>query len=90
MNIGNLLKIAYSSIMRNKTRTLLTILGVVIGISSVIAMVSLGQSSQKNINNQVSTMENSSMIKQSMAKGCFSFMPKVLVSKSHFNKAWMV
>jgi putative ABC transport system permease protein len=56
MNIGNLLKIAYSSIMRNKTRTLLTILGVVIGISSVIAMVSLGQSSQKNINNQVSTM----------------------------------
>jgi hypothetical protein len=42
--------------MRNKTRTLLTILGVVIGISSVIAMVSLGQSSQKNINNQVSTM----------------------------------
>ena len=61
MNIGNLLKIAYSSIMRNKTRTLLTILGVVIGISSVIAMVSLGQSSQKNINNQVSTMGTNSV-----------------------------
>ena len=37
MNIGNLLKIAYSSIMRNKTRTLLTILGVVIEAISLFA-----------------------------------------------------
>lgn len=56
MSILNLLKIAYEAILRNKTRTLLTILGVVIGISSVIAMVSLGQSSTENINNQVSSM----------------------------------
>ena len=56
MSILNLLKIAYQAILRNKTRTFLTILGVVIGISSVIAMVSLGQSSTENINNQVSSM----------------------------------
>lgn len=56
MNITNLLKIAYQAILRNPTRTLLTILGVVIGISSVIAMVSLGQSSTENINSQVSSM----------------------------------
>ena len=56
MNISNLLKIAYDAILRNKTRTLLTILGVVIGIASVITMVSLGQSSTQSINNQVSQM----------------------------------
>lgn len=56
MNITNLLKVAWDAILRNKTRTLLTILGIVIGISSVIAMVSIGQSSQQSITNQVSSM----------------------------------
>ncbi|MCQ2193826.1 MAG: ABC transporter permease [Paludibacteraceae bacterium] len=56
MNIANLLKVAIDAILRNKTRTLLTILGVVIGIASVIAMVSIGQSSQQSITEQVSSM----------------------------------
>lgn len=56
MNLLNLLKLAYKALLRNKTRALLTMLGIIIGISSVIAMVSLGQSSQQSINNQVSSM----------------------------------
>ncbi len=56
MNIINLLKIACKALMRNKTRAFLTMLGIVIGISSVITMVSIGQSSQASINNQVSQM----------------------------------
>ena len=56
MNILNLLKIAYKALLRNKTRALLTMLGIIIGIASVIAMVSLGQSSSQSINNQISTM----------------------------------
>ena len=56
MKIINLLKIAYKALLRNKTRALLTMLGIIIGISSVIAMVSLGQSSSKSINDQISTM----------------------------------
>ena len=56
MNILNLFKIAYKALLRNKTRAFLTMLGIIIGISSVIAMVSLGQSSQKSINNQISSM----------------------------------
>ena len=42
--------------MRNKMRAFLTMLGIIIGISSVIAMVSLGQSSSQSINNQISSM----------------------------------
>lgn len=56
MKFINLLKIAYKALLRNKTRALLTMLGVIIGISSVIAMVSLGQSSSVSINDQISSM----------------------------------
>lgn len=56
MNLYNLLKISYEALLRNKARALLTMLGIIIGIASVIAMVSLGQSSQANINNQLSSM----------------------------------
>jgi len=54
MNFFNLLKIAYVAIIRNKTRAGLTMLGIIIGIASVIAMVSLGQSSSVSINEQIS------------------------------------
>ncbi len=56
MKLLNLIKIAYRALLRNKTRALLTMLGIIIGISSVIAMVSLGQSSSKSINDQISGM----------------------------------
>jgi len=55
MNFFNLFKIAYRALLRNKTRAMLTMLGIIIGIASVIAMVSLGQSSTLSINNQISS-----------------------------------
>ena len=55
MNFFNLFKIACKALLRNKTRAMLTMLGIVIGIASVIAMVSLGQSSSQSINNQISS-----------------------------------
>lgn len=56
MKIKNLIKIAWSALMRNKTRALLTMLGIIIGISSVIAMVSIGESSTRGINDEISSM----------------------------------
>jgi putative ABC transport system permease protein len=56
MNLPNLFKIAYRALLRNKTRAFLTMLGIIIGISSVIAMVGLGQSSSRSINDQISSM----------------------------------
>ncbi len=56
MNIVNLIKIAWQALLRNKTRALLTMLGIIIGIGSVIAMVSLGQSSTKGISAEISSM----------------------------------
>ena len=56
MNIGNLIKIAISSLFRNKMRTALTMLGIVIGIASVIAMVSIGQASTQSVRGELSSM----------------------------------
>ena len=56
MNIGNLIKIAISSLFRNKMRTVLTMLGIIIGIASVIAMVSIGQASTQSVQEELSSM----------------------------------
>lgn len=56
MSLINLLNIAIVALMRNKTRAFLTMLGVVIGITSVISMLSLGQSSTLNVQNEISGM----------------------------------
>lgn len=55
MKFFNLFKIAYKALLRNKGRSLLTMLGIIIGIASVIAMVSIGKSSSQNINSQISS-----------------------------------
>ncbi|HEY5561315.1 MAG TPA: ABC transporter permease [Clostridiaceae bacterium] len=53
MNFLENLKMAYNSIIGNKMRSFLTMLGIIIGISSVIAIVSLGQGGQNSINDQI-------------------------------------
>lgn len=49
MNTKDILQETYTSLSSNKARSGLTILGIVIGISSVIAMVSIGQGAQSSI-----------------------------------------
>lgn len=56
MNVLNLVKIAIKALLRNKSRAFLTMLGIIIGIASVIAMVSLGQSSTLSVRDQLSGM----------------------------------
>ncbi|MBO4530180.1 MAG: ABC transporter permease [Paludibacteraceae bacterium] len=56
MNFGNLLKIALRAIGNNKLRSFLTMLGIIIGVGSVIAMLAIGQGSKQSIQNQISEM----------------------------------
>lgn len=49
MNILETIKSAFSSVLSNKMRTLLTMLGIIIGIGSVIMITSIGQGSQSKI-----------------------------------------
>ena len=56
MNILNLIKVALSAIKRNKTRSFLTMLGIIIGVASVIAMLAIGEGSNASIKEQISAM----------------------------------
>jgi putative ABC transport system permease protein len=56
------MKIAFDALTRNKVRSALTMLGIIIGVASVIAMVSLGQGAQKQVQDQISSMGTNLLI----------------------------
>lgn len=56
MNLANLLKIALKALNNNKLRCFLTMLGIIIGVASVITMLAIGQGSKNSIKEQISEM----------------------------------
>ena len=56
MKVKNLLMAALRSLGKNKMRTFLTMLGIIIGVASVIAMLAIGQGSKQSIQAQISTL----------------------------------
>ena len=56
MNGTNLLKIAIRALSNNKLRGFLTMLGIIIGVASVITMLAIGQGSKKSIQKQIGEM----------------------------------
>lgn len=56
MNLANLLKIALKALNNNKLRCFLTMLGIIIGVASVITMLAIGQGSKDSIRRQISEM----------------------------------
>ena len=56
MNGTNLFKIAIRALANNKLRAFLTMLGIIIGVASVIAMLAIGQGSKRSIQKQISEM----------------------------------
>jgi putative ABC transport system permease protein len=56
MNYSNLFRIAIRALIRNKLRAFLTMLGIVIGVASVIAMLAIGEGSKVNITKEMSSM----------------------------------
>lgn len=56
MNGTNLFKIALRALNNNKLRAFLTMLGIIIGVASVITMLAIGQGSKKSIQAQIAEM----------------------------------
>ncbi|PVD53639.1 multidrug ABC transporter substrate-binding protein [Terrimonas sp.] len=56
MNVINLFRIAWKALVRNKLRAFLTMLGIIIGVASVITMVAIGEGSKQSIRDQLSGM----------------------------------
>ena len=51
-----IIRIAFRALARNKTRAALTMLGIIIGVSAVIVMVSIGQGAQASVQAQIESM----------------------------------
>ncbi len=56
MNVIQGIKMAFKSILSNKLRSLLTMLGIIIGVTAVIALVSLGQGATKSVTEQLQSL----------------------------------
>ena len=56
MNVLMIIRIAFRALARNKTRAALTMLGIIIGVSAVIVMVSIGQGAQATVQAQIEGM----------------------------------
>lgn len=55
-NIGNLFKIALRALLNNKTRSMLTMFGIIIGVASVITMLAIGEGSKQSIQSSIESM----------------------------------
>jgi len=62
MNWVTALQLALRALSRNKTRAMLTMLGVVIGVGSVIAMLGIGSGAQQRIAAQLESMGTNSLV----------------------------
>jgi putative ABC transport system permease protein len=60
--LSKLLKASFKSIMKNRMRSLLTSLGIIIGVSAVIVMVGIGSGSQKRIEQEIQSLGTNMII----------------------------
>ena len=56
MSLPELLRLALSRLRTNRLRAALTMLGVIIGVASVVALVGVGQGTTSNITNALSSL----------------------------------
>ena len=56
MKIFKLLAIAQSSLLKNRTRSILTMLGIIIGVGAVIVMRAIGDGAQQNIEERINSL----------------------------------
>ena len=56
MNYSNLFKVALKAILSHKSRTFLSMLGIIIGVAAVIVMMAIGQGSKESIRSEISKM----------------------------------
>ena len=62
MSFGMIFKVAVLAILRNKTRALLTCLGIIVGIAAVIAVLAIGKGASTMMLNEISSMGNNLMM----------------------------
>ena len=62
MKWKNIIKVAYKSLIRSRMRSLLTTLGIIIGVAAVIVMVGVGEGAQKDIEARINSLGSNLII----------------------------
>ena len=62
MNFPMTFRIAYKALGRNKMRSSLTMLGIIIGVGAVIAMIAIGSGAKARIQEQIASMGSNLLI----------------------------
>src|SRR6266480_6565002 len=65
MDLLAIIRIALRALARNKMRSMLTMLGIIIGVGAVIAMVGVGQGAQSQVQQQIANMGSNVLFVQS-------------------------
>ncbi len=76
MLFGETIRVALGALRANKLRSMLTMLGIVIGVSAVIAVVALGKGAQKAVNDRIASLGTTLLTVnpgQARQAGVFSF-----------------
>jgi putative ABC transport system permease protein len=69
-----ILKVAFKSLMANKLRSMLAMLGIIIGVAAVIAMLAIGTGAQQQILDRISAMGTNLLIVRPGQRGSFGVM----------------
>lgn len=69
MDIIQTIKLAFRGIIDNKMRSFLTMLGIIIGVTSVIALVSIGQGTTAKVTEQIQSMGSNLLTVNIMGRG---------------------
>ena len=77
------IKIALMNIRSNKGRSVLTMLGIIIGISSVIMIISVGNGIKSEVNGELNDMAGGQV---AIRRNRFSSVKKILMQ---FRKRWL-
>ena len=60
--LGNALLLALRQIFRNPMRSILTVLGIVIGVAAVITMVTVGNGATQQVRDQIASLGSDSLM----------------------------
>lgn len=56
MRLGSTVKVAFRALRRNKLRSVLTALGIIIGVGAVVAMVGIGNGAKAQVEAQIASL----------------------------------
>lgn len=86
--LGNALLLALRQIFRNPMRSILTVLGIVIGVAAVITMVTVGNGATQQVRDQIASLGSDSLMirpGQRLVRGSLSVRR---LSKNRMRKPW--